>query len=288
MDSDALLAIKPEELADAILQRRLALQEMLPHIESSNKDEADRLQPLVEKMRLLRDSGLNKVAELKLRRNAAQEEAQVLLEETTALREKLIESGGMKNLDPQWAKEKLEENLANVETRIQEGALSLDDERRLITERKELLDQNQTWLDERRKNNPEMAQYVDSRRKMQKLFRRADKLHLEMLDIVEKNEGEHNAFIENRDALRTAMRQVDRSRALIKQSESAISHWEKRISEGYGELTSGEPNLLTDAENVKAGGASTIRRRDAELPIADPPISAPQPEDMFRRMLRSR
>ncbi len=269
MDSEALLAITPEELANAILQRRLALQEMLPHIESSNKDEADRLQPLVEKLRLVRDSGLNKVAELKLRRNEAQKEAQGLLNQSTELREKLVQSGGMKNLEPQWAKEKLEENLTDIETRIQEGALSLEDERRLLSERKVLLDQNQTWLDDRRKNNPDMAQYVDSRRKMQKLFRRADKLHNEMLDIVEKNEGEHQQFIENRDALRTAMRQVDRSRALIKQSDSAISHWKMRLSEGFAVLTSGEPNLLADAENVKAGGASTIQRRNAELPIAE-------------------
>ncbi len=269
MNPEALLSVGPEELAGAILQRRLALQEMLPHIESSNKDEADRLQPLVEKMRLVRDSGLNKVADLKLRRNAAQEEARLLLKESTDLREKLIKSGGMKNLDPQWAKEKLEESLSDVETRIEEGALSLEDERRLIAERKTLLDQNEAWLDERRKSNPDMAQYVDSRRKMQKLFRQADKFHLEMLDVVEKNETEHNQFIENRDALRTAMRQVDRSRALIKQSESAISHWNKRISEGFGELLSGEPNLLAAAENVKAGGASTIRRRNAELPVGE-------------------
>lgn len=268
MDAEALLLVSPEELAKAILQRRMALQEMLPHIESSNKDEADRLQPLVEKMRLVRDSGLNKVAELKLRRNAAQDEARILLKETTALREKLMESGGLKDLDPQWAKEKLEEGLADVETRIDEGALSLQDERRLIAERKALLDQNETWLDDRRKSNPDMAQYVDSRRKMQKLFRQSDKLHLEMLDVVEKNEGEHNKFIENRDALRTAMRQVDRSRALIKQSESAIAHWNLRITEGFGKLLSNEENLLAAAENVKEGGASTIRRRNAELPVA--------------------
>ncbi|MDP6906988.1 MAG: hypothetical protein QF440_06175 [Candidatus Thalassarchaeaceae archaeon] len=269
MDVADLLAVTPEALAVKILERRKALKDILPGIESKNKDDADRLQPEVEKIRLLRDSGLNKISELKAKRNEAQKEARDLLNNTRMLREKISETGGMKNLDPNWAKEKLEEGLADIETRIQEGALSLNDERRLISERKSLLEKNQNWLDERRKSNPEIAEYVDSRKKMQKLFRRADKLHEEMLDLVERNETEHSKFIESREELRIAMRQVDRSRTLMKQSDTAIMHWEKRLTEGFGLLPTGEPNLLDAAENVEKGGVSSVRRRSAEMPTAE-------------------
>ncbi|HIF04712.1 MAG TPA: hypothetical protein EYQ80_04790 [Candidatus Poseidoniales archaeon] len=226
MDLEALLALTPEELAASILERRKVLQMALPQIEQRSVDEADRLEPLVEKLRLARDTGSNKVADLKQRRNASQAEARALLEETRTLRDKLEGEGGLKSLDPKWAREKLEESLQALEVKIDEQALSLKDERRLLAERKALLQKNEEWLEARRKDNPEMAQYIESSRKMHKLFRTADKLHLEMLEHVEKNEPKHAEFVENREGLRTAMRQVDRSRALIKQSESAITHWE--------------------------------------------------------------
>jgi uncharacterized coiled-coil DUF342 family protein len=266
MDLEALLALTPEELAASILERRKVLQMALPQIEQRSVDEADRLEPLVEKLRLARDTGSNKVADLKQRRNASQAEARALLEETRSLRDKLEGEGGLKSLDPKWAREKLEESLQALEVKIDEEALSLKDERRLLAERKALLQKNEEWLEARRKDNPEMAQYIESSRKMHKLFRTADKLHLEMLEHVEKNEPKHAEFVENREGLRTAMRQVDRSRALIKQSESAITHWEMRLAHGYGALDTGEPNLLEKATRVTEGQASSVQRRNAELP----------------------
>ncbi|MEE2811506.1 MAG: hypothetical protein VX627_00540 [Candidatus Thermoplasmatota archaeon] len=269
MDVQALLDVSPEELASAILQRRRFLHEHLPTIESRSKDEMDQLGPSVEKLRLARDSSLNKVADLKQRRNNAQTEAKALLEQTKILREKLEEGSGMKSLDPKWAKVKLEENLADVEAKIEKGALSLTDERRLLAERKSLLEKNDEWLKARRENNPEMAQYVDSSKKMQRLFKTADKLHSEMLDVVEKQETVHENFIEFRDAFRNSMKQLERSQALIKQSETSISYWEKRLENGFGPLIGGEQDLLENAKRVESGGHSSVRRRDAELPNPD-------------------
>ena len=260
MNLTDLLALEPENLAAIILERRRFLAQALPDIESRMSEDADVLAPEVEKLRLARDAGSNKVAELKKRRNEAQHEARELLQETRTLRSQLEESGGLKNLDPDWAKEKLEDALQSVEEKIEKEALSLEDERRLISERKALLQKNDAWLDKRKKDNPEMAKYVESSRKMQKLFTLADKLHQEMLTYVGKNEPIHAEFIEKRADLRNSMRQVERSRALIKQSDSAISFWESSLKDGLDKL-------LINAKQVDSGGKSSIRRRNADLPI---------------------
>lgn len=259
MDLGQLLALTPEALAGEILTRRKGLAELLPLIEQRNATEADTLGPAVEKLRLKRDAGFNKVAELKQRRNAAQAEARGLLTQTRSLREKMEAEGGLTSLDPKWAKAKLEEALEAIEVQIDEKALSLADERRLLKARKELLEKNDAFLEKRRSDNPDMVLYLDASRRMQKLFRQADKLHAEMLTHVERNEPVHAEFMEKREALRSAMRQVERSRALIRQSNSAVQFWEGREQKGFDDL-------LTAASTVSGGGASSVRRRNAELP----------------------
>ena len=261
MDLSDLLALKPEVLAAAILERRRFLAEVLPDIETRMSEDADLLAPEVEKLRLARDGESNKVAELKKRRDDAQTEARELLKKTRALRDQLDDKGGLKNLDPKWAKEKLEEGLLDIEDKIEKEALSLTDERKLISQRKALLKKNEEWLEQRRKDNPEMAEYAESSKKMHKLFTLADKLHLEMLTHVDKNAPIHSEFIEKRAELRNSMRQVERSRALIRQSESAISFWEQTIDGGF-------EGLLKSAKKVQSGGQSSIQRRNAELPIS--------------------
>ena len=261
MNLTDLLALEPEQLAAIILERRRFLAKALPEIEARMAEDADVMAPVVEKLRLARDSGSNKVADLKKRRNEAQQEARDLLQKTRALRTVLEESGGLKNLDPKWAKEKLEDNLQNIEEKIDKEAFSLQDERRLLAERKKLLQKNDAWLEKRRNENPEMSEYIESSRKMQKLFTHADKLHQEMLTHVEKNEPIHSEFIQKRAELRNSMRQVERSRALIKQSDSAIAFWESSLNDGFD-------NLLKNAKQVDSGGKSSIRRRNAELPIS--------------------
>ena len=115
----------------------------------------------------------------------------------------------MKNLDPKWAKEKLEDQLGQIEDQIDKKALSLNDERKLLAKRKELLRKNEEWLSQRKKGNPEIAEYVEASKKMNKLFTLANKLHQEMLTHVEKNEPIHAEFTEKRGELRNSMRQVE-------------------------------------------------------------------------------
>ena len=264
MNLTDLLALKPEELAARILERRKLLAKALPDIEARMVDDADTLAPEVERLRLARDGESNKVSELKINRNEAQQEARQLLQQTRVLREQLDESGGLKSLDPKWAQEKLEEALEVIEEKIEKQALSLTAERKLLAERKALLKKNEEWLEKRRKANPEMSEYVDSSRKMQKLFKLADKLHLEMLTHVGNNEPIHAEFMEKRAELRNSMRQVERSRALIKQSKSAIAFWDASLNNGLDDL-------LKNAKQVESGGGSSIRRRNAELPLSTKP-----------------
>tara|TARA_B100000700_G_scaffold166058_1_gene183595 strand:- start:1482 stop:2330 length:849 start_codon:yes stop_codon:yes gene_type:complete len=271
MDLKALLSLEAEELAKKILERRQFLSEALPDIESRMAADADELAPKVEKLRLARDTASNKVADLKKRRNEAQTEARVLLQQSRELREVIEKSGGMKNLDPKWAKEKLEEQLEEIEDQIEKKALSLNDERKLLSKRKQLLRKNADWLNQRKKDNPEIADYVEVSKKMNKLFTLANKLHQEMLTYVEKNEPIHAEFTEMRGELRNSMRQVERSRALIKQSESAIQFWKNTLENGFDEL-------LKSAKNVEQGGASSIRRRSADLPIASKDVRGGEEE----------
>ena len=271
MDLKALLSLEAEELAKKILERRQFLSEALPDIESRMAADADELAPKVEKLRLARDTASNKVADLKKRRNEAQTEARVLLQQSRELREVIEKSGGMKNLDPKWAKEKLEEQLEEIEDQIEKKALSLNDERKLLSKRKQLLRKNADWLNQRKKDNPEIADYVEVSKKMNKLFTLANKLHQEMLTYVEKNEPIHAEFTEMRGELRNSMRQVERSRALIKQSESAIQFWKNTLEKGFDEL-------LKSAKNVEQGGASSIRRRSADLPIASKDVRGGEEE----------
>ena len=84
MDISDLLALKPEDLAATILERRRFLAQALPDIEARMSDDADELAPLVEKLRLARDAESNKVAELKNSRNQSQQEARQLLQQTRA------------------------------------------------------------------------------------------------------------------------------------------------------------------------------------------------------------
>ena len=39
-----------------------------------------------------------------------------------------------------------------------------------------------------------------------------------------------------RNELKEIKRQLDRARELLSQSDKAISHWERRLSQGFGEL----------------------------------------------------
>nr|AIE92934.1 hypothetical protein [uncultured marine group II/III euryarchaeote AD1000_30_B09] len=236
MDSEALLAVTPEELAQALLLRRQVLKEELPNVIRTLEAEEEALEPRVQRIVGSHQGSNKRVAQLKEKRNSAQKEAGSILKSVRQARDSLAESGKMVNLDPDWKKEKLLDELEQIEHSIQTSALDHKSERKLLDRRKKLLEQNDRWLKSRRDSNPEMANFIDSRTKMNGLYKEADKAHRSMLEIVEKAQPMFEKKVALNADLREIRRQLDRARELLSQSDRAIAHWERRLKDGFGDI----------------------------------------------------
>ena len=261
MDTEALLAVTPEEMAQALLMRRQVLKGELPNVIRNLEAEEEALEPKVQRTTNSHRLANDQVAQLKERRNIAQKGAAALLKDVKHARDILAEGDGMINLDPNWKKEKLFEELHDIEEKIQTSALDHRAERKMLDRRKKLLEVNEMWLKSRRDANPEMTNYIDSRGEMSSLYQEADKAHREMLEKVEKAQPLHEKKMIMGAELREIRRQLDRAKELLAQSDSAISHWERRMSDGFGELGGGFPDLLATKRTVSKGGRSSFARK---------------------------
>ena len=261
MDTEALLAVTPEEMAQALLMRRQVLKDELPNVIRNLEAEEETLEPKVQRTTKSHRLANDQVAQLKERRNVAQKGAAALLKDVKHARDVLAEGDGMINLDPNWKKEKLFEELHDIEEKIQTSALDHRAERKMLDRRKKLLEVNEMWLKSRRDANPEMTNYIDSRSEMSSLYQEADKAHREMLEKVEKAQPLHEKKMIMGAELREIRGQLDRAKELLAQSDSAISHWERRISDGFGELGGGFPDLLATKRIVSKGGRSSFARK---------------------------
>ena len=260
MDTEALLTVTPEELAQALLLRRQVLKEELPNVIRTLEAEEESLEPRVQRIVISHRASNEKVAKLKERRNRAQKEAGSILGQVRMNRDSLAESGKMVNLDPNWKREKLLDELEQIEDSIQTSALDHIAERKLLDRRKKLLEDNDRWLRSRRDSNPEMASFIDSRAEMNTLYREADKAHRSMIEIVEKAQPMHEKKVTLTAELRDIRRQMDRAKELLAQSDYAIAHWERRLKDGFGELGGGFPNLMAANTRVAEGGKSSFAR----------------------------
>ena len=260
MDSEALLAVTPDELAQALLLRRQVLKEELPNVIRTLEAEEETLEPRVQRIVDSHRESNERVAQLKEKRNSAQKEAGSILKSVRQARDSLAESGKMVNLDPDWKKEKLFEELEQIEHNIQTSALDHKSERKLLDRRKKLLEQNDRWLKSRRDSNPEMATFIDSRTKMNSLYKEADKAHRSMLEIVEKAQPMYEKKVALNADLREIRRQLDRARELLSQSDHAIAHWERRLKDGFGDIGGGFPDLMVANKRVSDGGRSSFAR----------------------------
>ena len=260
MEVEELLAISPEQLAQALLVRRQVLKQELPGVIRNLEAEEDSLEPRVKRADESHRKANEKVALLKEERNQSQKAASKLLVEVKNSREKLVDSGGMVNLDPNWKKEKLLEQLEEIEDSIQTSALDHSSERKLLDRRKKLLEENEKWLKSRKKSNPEMSRFVDSRGEMVSSYRKADSAHRKMLEAVSKAQPLHEKKVLLTAELRDIRRQMDRARELLDQSDIAIEHWQRRLKEGFGELGAGYRDLMTASNKVSSGGRSSFAR----------------------------
>ena len=261
MNTDELLAVTPEEMAKSLLARRQLLKQQLPSVIRTLEAEEQNLAPKAKKAVEISKNINSKVSELKEERNQAQKKANELLKLVKESREKLIQSDGMINLDPSWKKEKMFEEIEDIEKKIETSALDHKAERKLLDKRKKLIEENDKWLKQRRDLNPEMVTYIDSRREMNTLYRLADKSHRKMLDGVEKAQPQHEKQQKIRDDLREIRRQLDRARELLSQSDRAVEHWERRLDKGFGELGDGFKDLLSAQRKVAEGGDSSFARK---------------------------
>ena len=261
MNTDELLAVTPEEMAKSLLARRQLLKQQLPTVIRTLEAEEQNLAPKAKKAVEISKNINSKVSELKEERNQAQKKANELLKLVKESREKLIQSDGMINLDPSWKKEKMFEEIEDIEKKIETSALDHKAERKLLDKRKKLIEKNDKWLKQRRDLNPEMVTYIDSRREMNTLYRLADKSHRKMLDGVEKAQPQHEKQQKIRDDLREIRRQLDRARELLSQSDRAVEHWERRLDKGFGELGDGFKDLLSAQRKVAEGGDSSFARK---------------------------
>ena len=261
MDAEALLRVSPEELAQALLNRRRLLKDQLPTVIRTLEAEEQNLSPKVDRAVENHKRANDIVAKLKSTRDSSQKVAHGLLPKVRGHRDSLVESGGMVSLDPDWKKEKLFEELDDIEDSIQTSALDHKAEKKMIDRRKKLIGQNEKWLKERRQMNPEMVDYVDSRREMSHLFKTADKSHRDMIKAVEKAQPLHEKKVAMQAEIRDIRRVLDRAKELLAQSDDAIGHWERRLKDGFGELGLGFTDLLAAKRRVAEGGDSTFARK---------------------------
>ena len=261
MDAEGLLRVKPEQLAEGLLARWRVLDDQLPGVIRNLEAEEDSLSPKVEKAvenhRLANES----VSSLKMERNESQERARALITRVREYGDSLSESGGMVNLDPDWKKEKLLEELEGIESQIETSALDHKSEGKLISRRKKLIEENEKWLKERKDANPEMAEYVEARRGMVANFRTSEGAHSKMLEAVKKAQPLYEKKASLQEEIRDVRRQLDRAKELLSQSSRAIEHWERRLKEGFGDIGSGHDDLLADMHRVMSGGASSFSKK---------------------------
>jgi len=261
MDNDALLKVGPVELAQSLMNRWKMLRESLPGVIRNLEAEEDSLTPKLERQANTHQQANERVSELKGLRDANQRDAAKLIVEVKSFREGLMESGGMVSLDPKWKKEKLFEKLEEIEQKIQTSALDHKSEGKLLDRRRKLLEENELWLTDRKESNPEMALYIEKRREMSKLYKSADKAHKRMLGAVEKAQPLYEKKAALTAELIEVKSQLDRAKELFSQTDRAITHWERRLSEGFGDLGMGFPDLLKDSRRVADGGASSFARK---------------------------
>jgi len=261
MDTGELMQVRPNELAEKLLERRILLKDSLPGVIRNLEAEEDSLSPKVDRMKRSFQDANSKVAEFKNERDLFQRNAGKLIPEVKDIRESLIKSGGMISLDPKWKKRKLLEQIEEIEDKIQTSALDHKSERKLLEKRRSLISENDKWVKDRKESNPEMAKYLDKNRKMSELFKKADKAHSKMVESVSKAQPMYKKLSESSGELKEIKSQLDRARELLSQSDKAIEYWEKRIELGFGDIGPGFRDLLMAKKIVEDGGRSSFAKK---------------------------
>ena len=259
------MRVTPDELASALLSRRMLLKDSLPGVIRNLEAEEDTLSPRFDRMKKSFEEANEKVVKFKAERDQFQNSAGTLIPDVKRIRKKLNESGGMISLDPKWKKMMLLEQIEEIENKIQTSALDHRSERKLLEKRRSLISENDKWIRDRKDSNPEMAEYLEKNREMSKLFKKADKAHSQMIGAVSKAQPLYEKMTSASAEIREIRSQLDRAKELLAQSDKAIDYWEKRIENGFGDLGPGFRDLLKGQKNVDTGGTSSFAKRSRKL-----------------------
>ncbi len=255
MTPDELLGVTPALLAKSILHRRERLAEVIPEQLDARQEELVNAEPLARAAKEKRDDINGKVASLKRERSEAQTKARVLFKRAGELRDQLQASGGIKDPNPKWAKEKLDEKLASIEMELETNAGNHKTEQKYIQEMKNLIRQHDEWVAERSSSQEGLAEMDASFKEAKALLEKAQKAHDAILEFANENEYFHNTYVEHEAHRRRADGRTKRLAEALDSSQRGIEHWQKIIDGGLD-------RLLEKAKTVREGGrSSTVRNR---------------------------
>jgi uncharacterized coiled-coil DUF342 family protein len=255
MTPEELLGVTPALLAKSILHRRERLAEVIPEQLDARQDELVAAEPLARAAKEKRDGINAKVANLKRERSEAQNEARALFKRAGELRDKLQAAGGIKDPNPKWAKEKLDEKLQKLELELETNAGNHKTEQKYIQEMKNLIRQHDDWVEKRSSSQEGLSEMDASFKQAKTLLEKAQKAHDAILELATENEYFHTSYVEHEAHRRRADGRTKRLAEALDSSQRGIEHWQKIIDEGFD-------RLLSNATRVKEGSASsTVRNR---------------------------
>lgn len=255
MTPEELLGVTPALLAKSILHRRERLAEVIPEQLDARQEELLAAEPLARAAKEKRDGINTKVASLKKERAEAQTKARALFKRAGALRDQLQASGGIKDPDPKWAKEKLDSKLQSLEQELETNAGNHKTEQKYIQEMKALIRQHDEWVAQRASSQEGLTEMDASFKEAKALLDKAQKAHDAILELASENEYFHTTYVEHEAHRRRADGRTKRLAEALDSSQRGIEHWQKIIDGGFD-------RLLSNATTVQQGGvSSSVRNR---------------------------
>lgn len=269
MTPEELLGVTPALLAKSILHRRERLAEVIPEQLDARQEELQAAEPLARAAKEKRDDVNRKVANLKKERSDAQTKARTLFKRAGELRDKLQASGGIKDPDPKWAKEKLDSKLQRLEQELETNAGNHKTEQKYIQEMKGLIRQHDEWVAQRTSSQEGLTEMDASFKEAKALLDKAQKAHDAIIELASENEYFHTTYVEHEAHRRRADGRTKRLAEALDSSQRGIEHWQKIIDGGFD-------RLMANATTVKEGGTSSSVRNKK-------PSKAPKKKGKARR-----
>lgn len=269
----------PLQLAESLLARRIMLRDALPGVIRTLQAEEEAILPKLRRSVESNEKSNKDVARLKKERNELRDKARPKLARLKELRKAIDETGGMITLEPKWAKERLEDKIAEIENKIETQALDHKAEGELIAARSQLLKENDLWLQTRRESNPSMVEYISTRKEMSTLFKKADRKHAAMVELSEKGRPVYSKRVALEQEHKEIRKQLDRAMELEMQSDASVNYWEGVVKNGFKKGAG--LDLLQNSIRVEEGGVASFatKTKKHKRPKKSPEVSREAEEE---------